>query len=162
MTDRVYLLRMPDGTRYEKFFTSPYNAMIKAAKIQNALKSLKKPPQDCLFESEMYVVDIEDVPCDHTVAYNFVSGFVNAVHEGTHNHGFAMLEKSTCLYDVKVRGQFLCSVMVVYIPPDPEDVNDVGTPVFQTYNHAEPVKDLNVKSKIGEFALMFESYVIYW
>jgi len=144
MSDRIYLLKdQKYGTYYSKFYTSPYTAVLSG----EVLRLGSSDPENTLHVPEMFVLDIEDVPCDHTVIKEFVTGFTNFVHRTSHEHGIVLLEENTCLFDVRHKGSFVGRVVVLYIPPslDPDAITEVGEPVFRIIESSEKIDDLALR-----------------
>lgn len=156
MTERVYLLKQEGAGYFEKFFTSPYNAMARAARINRDLETSGFSPRK--FHSEMFVLDIDDVPCDHVVVRDFVTGFANFVHSQTHEHGIALIEDSPCIYTMKFRGDSIAQIMVVYIPPVPGDVEDLGSPVLQILRQEETASS----DKMQDLAVLLDRFMASW
>lgn len=158
MSDRIYLVKMDNGNYYERFFTSPYTAMAKMARVNAELRSGGQTPHP--FSTEMYGVDFDDVPCDHTIVKTFVTGFVNFVLAEAHEHSMILMEKSPCVFELLYKGKHLTDVMVVYVPPNPEDPNDVGFPVLDVLK----LSDLEYadQSPIQQFRRMFSEYAQSW
>jgi len=130
MTDKIYLLKNnahSGGTYHGKFFTSPYTAMAKGVRMILDNEELLGGAE---FTADMYGIDIDDVPCDHIAIHSFALDILNHIHRSTHEHGFVLLEKSACIYEVLRHGNVLGQVLIIYLPPIP-DSEEIGEIVFR-------------------------------
>lgn len=153
MTDRIYILRdAKTGRPHGKFYTSPFTAALAGERLRRTMPE----PENTFFVPDMYVLDIEDVPCDHTVVKDFVTGFVGHLLSGNHEHGMVLIEKNICLFELVCRGRFIAEVLILYIPPslDPDDVNDLGEPVMRVMTTPEP----DAVEALRSFERMFVAY----
>lgn len=132
MTDKVYLLkhRKNDGQYFGKFFTSPFTAMAKIVRLSQE-SDMFSPGS---YVTEMFGVDMDDFPCDHIAIEKFTTDIINHVHRSTHRHGFVLIEKHTCIYEVLMHGESVGEVLIIYLPPSFEEgsVMDLGDLVVRT------------------------------
>lgn len=136
MTERVYLLKNKDTEKFaSKFYTSPYSAVLAGERLRQE----SPDPEATVFVPEMFVLDIEDVPCDHTIIKDFVKGFINKVHLDSYSHKITLLEEETCMFQVLYNGDYVGTILVLYVPPsaDEEDVDELGYPVFRVLDKTE-------------------------
>jgi hypothetical protein len=154
MTDKAYLLKnlaqSGDLQYHGKFFTSPYTAMAKGARMMLEAPSFFG---NARFTTELFGVDMEDVPCDHIAIQAFDVGMLNHIHRNSHKHGFVLLERSTCVYEVLLHGQSLGSVFIIFLPPVPDSM-DIGEIMVRPLD-AEP-------SAIADLALMVNQFWDNW
>lgn len=154
MTDRVYVLlkgRSHDLTVNGKFYSSPYNAVLHGELLRRTLPD----PDAHYYKPVPLVLDIRDIPCDHTVIRDFVTGFVNSVHQDSYAHGYALIERDVCEYDLMFRGEWVCTVMILYIPPstDPAD-ESVGESFLRVLT---AINDESKEAFTG-FRLLFDAF----
>jgi len=149
MTDKIYILKDASttlGNYHGKFFTSPYTAMAKGARMM-----LENPSvfEKSLFTTEMYGIDIDDVPCDHIAIHTIAMDIVNFIHRNTHVHGFVLLEKNACIYEVLLRGESIGKVFIIFLPPLPESL-EIGEIMFRVL-HGD-------KDKLTDLAFMVQQF----